>query len=196
MAHLPLFGIAESYCTDPDEPLFVSEFEPNLQRRDTWQDTCAHVESGGGQMETPRVLLVDDSRVVQKIVEMTLWRERIEVVTASDGLGALASVADAQPDLMLLDILLPHLDGYQVCQVVRHHQDYRDLPILLLSGKDRVVDRVRGRLVGSTDYISKPFDPAELLWTVKRYLYTPMVWERAARREQRVRPAPKHWWQR
>jgi twitching motility two-component system response regulator PilG len=147
-------------------------------------------------METPRVLLVDDSRVVRKIVEMTLWRERIEVVTASDGLGALAGVADAQPDLMLLDILLPLMDGYQICQVVRHHQDYRDLPILLLSGKDSVVDRVRGRLAGSTDYISKPFDPAELLWTVKRYLYTPTVWERMARREQRIRPAPKRWWQR
>ena len=141
-------------------------------------------ERGGGSMETPRVLLVDDSRVVRKIVEMTLWRERIEVVTASDGLGALARVADAQPDLMLLDIL------------VRHHQDYRDLPILLLSGKDSVVDRVRGRLAGSTDYISKPFDPAELVWTVKRYLHTPTVWERAARREQGIRPAPKRWWQR
>ena len=132
------------------------------------------------------MLLVDDSRVVRKIVEMTLWRERIEVVTASDGLGALARVADAQPDLMLLDILLPHMDGYQVCQVVRHHQDYRDLPILLLSGKDSVVDRVRGRLAGSTDYISKPFDPAELVWTVKRYLHA-QVRERAARRSRACR---------
>jgi twitching motility two-component system response regulator PilG len=147
-------------------------------------------------METPRVLLVDDSRVVQKIVEMTLWRERIEVVTASDGLEALATVVDAQPDLMLLDILLPRMDGYQVCQVVRHHQDYRDLPILLLSGKDSVLDHLRGRLAGSTDYISKPFDTAELVWRVKRYLYTPTVWERAARREQRAQPTPKRWWQR
>jgi twitching motility two-component system response regulator PilG len=147
-------------------------------------------------METPRVLLVDDSRVVRKIVEMTLWRERIEVVTASDGLGALAAVSDTQPDLMLLDILLPRMDGYQVCQVVRHHQDYRDLPILLLSGKDSLVDRVRGRMAGSTDYISKPFDTAELVWTVKRYLMTPAVWERAARRNWGAPPAPKHWWQR
>jgi twitching motility two-component system response regulator PilG len=97
---------------------------------------------------------------------------------------------------MLLDILLPHMDGYQVCQVVHRHPDYRDLPILLLSGKDSMVDRVRGRMAGSTDYISKPFDPAELVWTVKRYLYTPTVWEHEARREQRVQPAPKRWWQR
>jgi twitching motility two-component system response regulator PilG len=147
-------------------------------------------------METPRVLLVDDSHVVRKIVEMTLWRERIEVVSATDGLGALAAVRDAQPDLMLLDILLPRMDGYQVCHVVRHHQDFRDLPILLLSGKDSVVDRVRGRLAGSTDYISKPFDPAELVWTVKRYLATPAVWERAARRDQNAPSPRKHWWQR
>jgi twitching motility two-component system response regulator PilG len=147
-------------------------------------------------METPRVLLVDDSRVVRKIVEMTLWRERIEVVSATDGLGALAAVRDAQPDLMLLDILLPRMDGYQVCHVVRHHQDYRDLPILLLSGKDSMVDRVRGRLAGSNDYISKPFEPAELVWMVKRYLATPAVWERGARRDQGASPARKHWWQR
>jgi len=147
-------------------------------------------------METPRVLLVDDSRVVRKIVEMTLWRERIEVVSATDGLGALAAVRDAQPDLMLLDIVLPRMDGYQVCHVVRHHQDYRDLPILLLSGKDSMVDRVRGRMAGSTDYISKPFDPAELVWTIKRYLATPTIWERAARPGQDKPAARKHWWQR
>src|SRR4051794_12234929 len=144
----------------------------------------------------PRVLLVDDSRTVRKIVEMTLWRERIEVVTASDGLGALAAVTDTQPDLLLLDILLPRMDGYQVCQVVRHHQDYRDLPILLLSGKGTVFDRLRGKMAGSTDHITKPFDTAEFVSTVKRYLDSPTVWERAARREQGFPQPLKRWWQR
>jgi twitching motility two-component system response regulator PilG len=147
-------------------------------------------------MEVPRVLLVDDSRVVRKIVELTLWRERIEVVSATDGLGALAAISDTHPDLMFLDVQLPQMDGYQVCHLVRRHQDFRDLPILLLSGRDSMVDRVRGRLVGSTDYISKPFDPAELVWTVKRYLATPAVWERAARRDQGAPSPRKHWWQR
>jgi twitching motility two-component system response regulator PilG len=147
-------------------------------------------------METSRVLLVDDSRVVRKIVEMTLWREGIEVVSATDGLGALAAVTDTQPDLMLLDVLLPRMDGYQVCHAVHHHHDYRDLPIVLLSGKDSVVDRLRGKLAGATDYLGKPFDPAELVWTVKRYLNTPAVWARAERREQGFFPAPKRWWQR
>jgi DNA-binding response OmpR family regulator len=97
----------------------------------------------------------------------------IEVVTASDGLGALASVADVQPNLMLLDILPPHVDGYEVCDAIRHHQDKHDLAILLLSGKDSVVDRLRDWLAGSTDYRSKLFDPAELVWPVKHYLYMP-----------------------
>jgi twitching motility two-component system response regulator PilG len=142
-------------------------------------------------METPRVLLVDDSRVVHRIVEMTLSRERIEVVSARDGLEALAILVEAQPDLMLLDILLPRMDGYQVCQVVRQHPDFRDLPILLLSGKHKVVDRMRGKLVGATEYISKPFEPAELLVTVKRYLNTPVARKRAARREQGLPLAPQ-----
>jgi twitching motility two-component system response regulator PilG len=147
-------------------------------------------------METPRVLVVDDSRVVRKVVELTLWRERIEVVSATDGLGALAAVSDTQPDLMLLDVQLPQMDGYQVCHVVRRHQDFRHLPIVLLSGKDSLIDRVRGKLAGSTDYLSKPFDPAELVWTVKRYLTTPPILKAAPPPDQGIAPAPRRWWQR
>jgi twitching motility two-component system response regulator PilG len=147
-------------------------------------------------MQTPRVLVVDDSRVVRKIVELTLWRERIEVVTATDGLEALTAVTDTEPDLLLLDVLLPRMDGYQVCQLVRHHQNYRDLPIVLLSGKDSVLDRVRGKLAGATDYLGKPFESAELVWRVKHYLATPAVWDRAARREQVLPQTPKRWWRR
>jgi twitching motility two-component system response regulator PilG len=147
-------------------------------------------------METPRVLVVDDSRVVRKIIELTLWRERIEVVSATDGFGALAAVSDTQPDLMLLDVHIPQMDGYQVCHVVRRHQDYRHLPIVLLSGMGSLVDRVRGKLAGSTDYLSKPFDPAELVWTVKRYLMTPPSWAGTVSTDQGIAPPAKRWWQR
>jgi len=129
------------------------------------------------------VLVVDDSPTVRKIVQLTLQRERIEVVTASDGLSALAMVADAQPDLILLDIMLPRMDGYNICQVVRKSMQYRDLPIIMLSGKDGLFDKMRGKLAGSTEYITKPFDSSELVQTVKRYLDTPVARERAARRQ-------------
>ena len=133
-------------------------------------------------MEEPVVLVVDDSPTVRKIVQLTLQRERIRVVTAGDGLSALAAVADEQPDLILLDIMLPRMDGYNICQVVRKNLAYRDLPIIMLSGKDGLFDKMRGKLAGSTEYITKPFDSAELVQTVKRHLDSPVVRERAAQR--------------
>jgi twitching motility two-component system response regulator PilG len=133
-------------------------------------------------VDEPVVLVVDDSPTVRKIVQLTLQREHIRVVTAGDGLSALAAVADEQPDLILLDIMLPRMDGYNICQIVRKNMAYRDLPIIMLSGKDGLFDKMRGKLAGSTEYMTKPFDSAELAQTIKRYLDSPAVRERAARR--------------
>ena len=142
-------------------------------------------------MEEPVVLVVDDSPTVRKIVQLTLQRERIRVVTAGDGLSALAAVADEQPDLILLDIMLPKMDGYNICQAVRRNMDYRNLPIIMLSGKDGLFDKMRGKLAGSTEYITKPFDSSELVQTVRRHLDSVSVRERAAlraaQRQQRLR---------
>ena len=137
-------------------------------------------------MSEPVVLVVDDSPTVRKIVQLTLQRERIRVVTAGDGLTALAAVADEQPDLILLDIMLPRMDGYNICQVIRKNMAYRDLPIIMLSGKDGLFDKMRGKLAGSTEYMTKPFDSGELAQTVKRYLDSPASRERAARRERQM----------
>jgi twitching motility two-component system response regulator PilG len=128
------------------------------------------------------VLVVDDSPTVRKIVQLTLQREHMQVLTAADGLSALAAVADASPDLVLLDIMLPRMDGYNICQVIRKNLAYRDLPIIMLSGKDGLFDKMRGRLAGSSDYITKPFDSNDLVHTVKRYLSAPAVRERIAQR--------------
>jgi twitching motility two-component system response regulator PilG len=131
----------------------------------------------------PVVLVVDDSPTVRKIVQLTLQREHIRVVTAGDGLSALAAVSDTQPDLILLDIMLPRMDGYNICHLVRNNPEYRDLPIIMLSGKDGIFDKMRGKLAGSTEYMTKPFDSTELVQTVRRYLDSPGARERAARRE-------------
>ena len=133
-------------------------------------------------MDEPVVLVVDDSPTVRKIVQLTLQREHMQVVTAADGLSALAAVADVSPDLILLDIMLPRMDGYNICQVIRKNLAYRDLPIIMLSGKDGIFDKMRGRLAGSSDYITKPFDSSDLVQTVKRYLSAPAVRERIAQR--------------
>ncbi|HZS78243.1 MAG TPA: response regulator [Ktedonobacteraceae bacterium] len=118
----------------------------------------------------PTVLVVDDSPTVRKIVQMTLQREHIRVITAGDGLSALTSVADEMPALILLDIQLPRMDGYHICQIIRKNLQFRSIPIIMLSGKDGLFDKMRGRLAGSTEYLTKPFDSAELIQTVKKHL--------------------------
>ena len=109
-------------------------------------------------MAEPTVLVVDDSPTVRKIVQMTLQREHIRVITASDGLSALTSVADEMPAVILLDIQLPRMDGYHICQIIRKNLQFRQIPIIMLSGKDGLFDKMRGRLAGSTEYLTKPFD--------------------------------------
>jgi twitching motility two-component system response regulator PilG len=136
-------------------------------------------------MAEPTVLVVDDSPTVRKIVQMTLQREHIRVITASDGLSALTSVADEMPALILLDIQLPRMDGYHICQIIRKNLQFRQIPIIMLSGKDGLFDKMRGRLAGSTEYLTKPFDSNELVQTVKKHLVN---WqERAPIRQEGMR---------
>ena len=134
-------------------------------------------------MPHPLVLVVDDSPTVRKIVEIALQRVGVEIITAADGLTGLSLINERQPDLILLDIMLPRMDGYSICQVVRRNLAYRDLPIIMLSGKDGLFDKVKGRLAGSTDYITKPFDTNELVDMVIRHLDTPAARDRAMRRD-------------
>lgn len=121
-------------------------------------------------MTEPTVLIVDDSPTVRKIVQMTLERQHVRVITAGDGLSALTSVADETPALILLDIQLPRMDGYHICQIIRKNLQFRQIPIIMLSGKDGLFDKMRGRLAGSTEYLTKPFDSVELVQTVKKHL--------------------------
>lgn len=137
-------------------------------------------------MAVPTVLVVDDSPTVRKIVQMTLQRENIRVITAGDGLSALTSVADEMPAVILLDIQLPRMDGYHICQIIRKNLQFRQIPIIMLSGKDGLFDKMRGRLAGSTEYLTKPFDSAELVQTVKKHLAN---WqERVPAHQEGMRP--------
>ncbi len=141
-------------------------------------------------MAVPTVLVVDDSPTVRKIVQMTLQREHIKVITAADGLSALTSVADNMPALILLDIQLPRMDGYHICHVIRKNLQFRQIPIIMLSGKDGLFDKMRGRLAGSTEYLTKPFDSAELVRTVKKHLVN---WEeRMPLQQEGMRPRQRY----
>jgi twitching motility two-component system response regulator PilG len=121
-------------------------------------------------MSEATVLVVDNSPTIRKVAELTLKREQIRVLGAADGLSALGMVADEKPDLVILDIMLPRMDGYQICRIIRRNKDFKKLPIIMLSGKHGLIDRVRGRLAGATEYVTKPFDPAELVRVVRKQL--------------------------
>lgn len=115
------------------------------------------------------ILVVDDSPTIRKLVGMTLKRFDYEVVTAEDGMEALGKLNYIDPALVLLDITMPRMDGYQVCKIIRNNRETRHIPVIMLSGKDGFFDKVRGRLAGSNVYITKPFDPNILLKVVEKH---------------------------
>jgi CheY-like chemotaxis protein len=120
-----------------------------------------------------KVLIVDDSPTVCKIVSITLKKRGFEVASAGDGVEAMALIAADQPHLILLDITMPRMDGYQLCKLIKGYPQTKNIPVIMLSGKDGFFDRVRGKLVGCADYITKPFDPEMLSATVERFLPAP-----------------------
>jgi twitching motility two-component system response regulator PilG len=121
----------------------------------------------------PLVLVVDDSRTVQRMVLSTLEKELFRVQIAEDGLQALAKLNEETPSLILLDITMPRMDGYQVCKVITGNDAFKHIPVVMLSGKDGFFDKVRGRMVGAKDYITKPFEADALVKSVRKRIETP-----------------------
>jgi twitching motility two-component system response regulator PilG len=115
------------------------------------------------------ILVVDDSPTIQKVVSVTLEAHGHEVVTASDGMEALSKLRTIKPDLVLLDITMPHMDGYQLCRIMRSNDITRNVPIVMLSGKDGLFDKMRGRMAGAASYITKPFAPSSLPPLIDKY---------------------------
>ena len=114
------------------------------------------------------MLVVDDSPTVRKLVAITLEKRGYKVVSAFDGVAAIKEIAAHNPSLILMDVNMPRLDGYQLCKLVKKHETTCDIPVLMLTGKDGMFDRLRGRLVGCAGSIAKPFAPEELLAVVEQ----------------------------
>jgi twitching motility two-component system response regulator PilG len=117
-----------------------------------------------------KVLVIDDSKTIRRMAETLLSKEGCEVFTAVDGFDALAKIADHQPDIVFVDIMMPRLDGYQTCSLIKNNRVFRDTPVVMLSSKDGLFDRARGRIVGSEQYLTKPFTKDELLGAIYSHL--------------------------
>lgn len=117
-----------------------------------------------------KVMVVDDSKTIRRTAETLLKKEGCEVVTATDGFEALSKITDQSPDIIFVDIMMPRLDGYQTCALIKHNRIFRHTPVIMLSSKDGLFDKARGRIVGSEQYLTKPFTKEELLGAIKRHV--------------------------
>ena len=113
-----------------------------------------------------KILVIDDSKTIRRTAETLLTKEGCQVYTAIDGFDALSKIADHQPDLIFVDIMMPRLDGYETCSLIKHNKIFKETPVIMLSSKDGLFDRARGRLVGSEQYLTKPFTKDELLGAI------------------------------
>ncbi len=117
-----------------------------------------------------KVMVVDDSKTIRKKTEALLTKAGYQVFTAVDGFSALAETVDHQPDIIFLDIMMPRLDGYQTCALIKNNDNFKNTPVVMLSSKDGLFDKARGRIAGSDQYLTKPFTKEELLAVVHEYL--------------------------
>ncbi len=120
-------------------------------------------------MTSRRVLVIDDSNTIRRSAEIFLKQGGHEVMLAEDGFDALAKVNDTQPDLIFCDILMPRLDGYQTCAIIKRNAKFAGISVVMLSSKDGVFAKARGRMVGSQDYLTKPFTKDQLLQAVQQF---------------------------
>ncbi len=130
---------------------------------------------------TYKILVIDDSNTVRQSAEMFLKQDGHEVFLAEDGFDALSKVCDYKPDLIFCDILMPRLDGYQTCAIIKRNPSYAGIPIVMLSSKDGVFDKARGRMVGAQQYLTKPFIKDALLQSVQHFAGVRRETEQGAR---------------
>ncbi len=120
--------------------------------------------------EGVKVMIIDDSKTIRRTAESLLKKVGCEVITAVDGFDALAKIADTHPSIIFVDIMMPRLDGYQTCALIKNNSALKQTPVIMLSSKDGLFDRAKGRIVGSDQYLTKPFSKDELLSAIRNHV--------------------------
>lgn len=116
-----------------------------------------------------RVMVIDDSNTIRRSAEIFLKNAGCEVILAEDGFDALSKIADLHPQVIFIDIMMPRLDGYQTCSLIKRNERFKSTPVIMLSSKDGLFDRARGRMAGSDEYLTKPFTQDTLVAAVTQY---------------------------
>lgn len=137
---------------------------PNMEIRTDVNDTLH-----GKDLNGLRVMVIDDSKTIRRTAETLLKKEGCDVQTAVDGFEALSKITDLRPQIIFVDVMMPRLDGYQTCALIKNNQEFRATPVIMLSSKDGLFDKARGRIVGAEQYLTKPFTRDELLGAIHQY---------------------------
>ncbi len=140
-----------------------------MPRSEAVSDETSAAGAAPAALPPARVLVIDDSNTIRRSAEIFLRQGGHEVVLAEDGFDALSKVNDHTPQIIFCDILMPRLDGYQTCAIIKRNPRFTDVPVIMLSSKDGVFDKARGRMVGSEDYLTKPFTKEQLLRAVAQF---------------------------
>ncbi len=138
--------------------------------RETVSEDNTAIESEVSGLENLKVMIIDDSKTIRKSAETLLKKQGCEVLTAIDGFDALGKIARYKPDLIFVDILMPRLDGYQTCALIKNNSSFKHTPVIMLSSKDSIFDKARGRIVGSQQYLTKPFTKEDLLDAIREHV--------------------------
>ena len=117
-----------------------------------------------------KVMIIDDSSTIRKSAEIFLKSSGCEVIMAEDGFEAMHKIVDNQPDIIFIDIVMPRLNGYQACMLIKKNPVYQSIPVIMLSSKDGLFDKAKGRIAGSDDYLTKPFSSENLIKKKQKYV--------------------------
>ncbi|RLA48327.1 MAG: response regulator [Gammaproteobacteria bacterium] len=120
--------------------------------------------------EAMKIMVIDDSNTIRRTAETLLSKAGCEVTTAVDGFDSLAKIADTEPDIIFVDIMMPRLDGYQTCALIKNNKQFKDTPVIMLSSKDGLFDKAKGRIVGADEYLTKPFSKNELFSVLEKFV--------------------------
>lgn len=177
-------GAEEPVLATPSEETVEDSLELESEIQETTESLALEVHEAAAAETTdsddgaetqsenrkPLVLSVDDSATIRKIIALTLGKEGIEVISAKDGLEAITLLTEQRPDLILSDISMPNMGGYKLCSNIKKKERTKDIPVVMLSGKDGMFDKIRGRLNGCDDFLTKPFETTALLEMVQKYI--------------------------
>jgi len=167
---------------DPDKKIFSEQLRVLLNYMASRESTCDNLPIPNSLTEPEtdvkieispkkkRILVVEDSPTTRKVIAITLGQKGYEIIEASDGLEALSMLNEGKPDLILLDIILPKMDGYKILEIIKKNTDFKNIPVIMLTSRDGMLSKLKGRFAGSTAYLTKPFEPSNLVETIEKYI--------------------------